>query len=168
MGNGHVHPKGSSIMTRRICIMCLLGSGLLFAADNPDETFGLKNGRFWNSLPDDAKPYFLIGLFEGWSFHRLRQAAFTVKEARAFTTSARFPTVDISDMLTSVYGNPENLELPIGWATMACYAVQRGDTTRDAVFMALRKALSDEVGRKDAHPANELDPMDVILNSRPK
>jgi len=155
-------------MMRRIFVLLLVGSCLLAAADNPDETRGLKNGRFWNSLPDDAKPYFLIGLFEGWSFHQLRAGAFTVKEAKAFMTSARFPTVDISAMLTSVYRDQENLELPIGWATMACFAIQRGETTRDAVFMALRKALSDDLRRTDAHLANELDPMDVILNSRPK
>lgn len=144
------------------------GKPKLAAADNDDETNGLKNGRFWSRLPDDAKPYFLIGLLEGWSFRQLRQGSITVKEAKAFWTRARFPAVDVSDMLTSIYRDPENLELPIGWATMACFAVQRGETTRDAVLMALRKALSDELKKPSPHPTNELDPMDVILNSRPK
>ena len=67
-------------------------------------------------------------------------------------------------MLISIYEAPENLDLPIGWAIMACYSVKRGDTTRDVVFKHLRKALSNELERKDPHPANDFDPMDVILN----
>jgi len=90
----------------------------------------------------------------------------TVKEAKAFY--GKFTTVDVAKMVTSVYEEPENLELPIAWVTMACFAVQRGDTTRDAAFMALRKHLSNELRRKDAHPFNEVDPIDIILNSRPK
>lgn len=155
-------------MTKTLCVVCLVGGGLLFAADKPEETLGLRNGRFWNSLADEARPFFLIGMLEGWQFHQLRAGAFTVKEAKAFWTSTSFTIGDLGDMLTSVYSEPENLDLPIGWAMMACHAVKRGDTTRDAVFMALRKALSDEVRRKDPHPANALDPMDVILNARPK
>lgn len=154
-------------MIRQAFILFLLG-GCLLAADNPDVTYGLDNGRFWNRLPDDAKPYFLIGMLEGWLFRQDRADFITVKEAMAFRAGATFPIGDLQNMLTSVYKEAENLELPIGWAMMACYAVQRGDATRDAVFMALRRALSDEMRRKDAHPANELDPMDVILNSTPK
>jgi hypothetical protein len=71
-------------------------------------------------------------------------------------------------MVTSVYEEPENLELPIGWVTMACFAVQRGETTRVAVFMALRKHLSNQLQRKEPHLANDVDPVDVIQNSRPK
>lgn len=155
-------------MTRRICILCLLGTGLLLAAGESDETYGLKNGRFWNHLPSDVQPSFLVGTLEGWRLRQSRETLITVKEIKAFTTSARFTTGDLADMLTSVYGDPENLELPIGWVIMACYAVQRGETTREAVFMALRKHLSNELQRKDAHPVNEVDPIDIIRNSRPK
>jgi hypothetical protein len=155
-------------MWKRVVTLCLLGTSVLLAADKQDETYHLKNGRFWNVMPSEVRPYFLTGILEGWSFHQSRAAFITVKEARAFSTTATFTVGDLENMLTSVYGDPENLELPIAWAMMACDAVQRGETTRDAAFMALRKALSDELKRQEPHPANELDPLDVILKSRPK
>jgi hypothetical protein len=154
-------------MWKRVVMLCLLGTSLLLAADKQDETYQLKNGRFWNVIPSEARPYFLTGILEGWSFHQSRAAFIPVKEAKAFT-STTFTVGDLEDMLTSVYRDPENLELPIAWAMMACDAVQRGETTRDAAFMELRKALSDELKRQEPHPANELDPLDVILKSRPK
>jgi hypothetical protein len=67
----HDHPKGGSVITKTICVLCLLASGLLLAADTSEETLGLKNGRYWSGLPADAQPYFLIGMFEGWTFRQL-------------------------------------------------------------------------------------------------
>jgi hypothetical protein len=155
-------------MWKRSVMLFLLGTSVLLAADKQDETFHLKNGRCWNLLPSDVQPYFLLGMYEGWNFHQSRADFITVKEARAFMTSSTFTIGDMGDMLTAVYKDTENLDLPIGWAILACKAVQRGETTRDAVFMALRKHLSTELQRKDPHPANEVDPIDVIKNSQPK
>ncbi len=152
-------------MKKVLCLLLLVGGGFLLA-DDPSTTFGLQNGRFWNAMSTDSRPYFLVGMFEGWHARQLRDDFITVKEAKAFY--GEFRTMDVAKMVTSVYGEPENLELPIAWVTMACFAVQRGDTTRDAVFMALRKHLSNELKRTDAHPFNEVDPIDIILNSRPK
>ena len=156
-------------MKRAVFCLFLVGACCLVMADeSPTETFGLKNGRFWNSLPSDSRPYFLIGMFEGWTFHQQRESSISVKEAKAFWSNAKFPAVDVTEMVTSVYREPENLNLPIAWVTMACFSVQRGETTRDAVFMKLRKYLSTEMQRTDTHPANEIDPIDIILGSPPK
>jgi hypothetical protein len=156
------------VMRRAICCFFLVGACLLTAEDSPTETLGLKNGRFWNALPSDSRPYFLIGMFEGWTFRQRRENSISIKEAKVFWASAKFPAVDVTEMVTSVYREPENLNLPIAWVTMACFSVQRGETTRDAVFMTLRKNISTEMQRTDAHPANEIDPIDIILSSRPK
>jgi hypothetical protein len=45
-------------------------------------------------------------------------------------------------MVTSIYADTENLAHPVGWVTLGCLAVQRGDTNRDAVMTALRKQMA--------------------------
>jgi hypothetical protein len=154
-------------LTKRLCFLFLIGSGLFLAASNPDDTYGdMKNGRFWNTLPSDARPFFLFGMLEGWQLRQLREQYIEAKVAKAFWMSGGgFTMGDLANMVTSVYNEPENLDLPIGWVAMGCYAVKRGDTTRDLVFMALRKHLSDSLSKK-AHPAFEDDPIDVIEKSR--
>src|SRR5271166_6027626 len=92
--------RAQKVMTRRICILLLLGSGFLLAADTSQETLGLQNGRFWNSLPPDAQPYFLMGLLEGWEIRQKRVGVLTKKEAMAFYTTTTFTFGDIGDMVT--------------------------------------------------------------------
>ncbi len=141
----------------------MIASVALIAADSPDQTFGLKNGRFWNSLPTaDTRHTFVMGLLDGWELRGHTEDAALGRVLTAMKTSSHFTMKDLSEMVTSVYSDIENLSLPIGWVVMGCFAVQRGDTTRDAVFMSLRKYLGTLSGRMDAVPITETDPTRLI------
>jgi hypothetical protein len=83
----------------------------------------------------------------------------------AFNSGGDFTTNDLADMVSSVYAETENIALPIGWVAMGCLAVQRGETTRAAVFLALRKYLGDVSNKKGFL---DIDPIEVIIKSLPK
>jgi hypothetical protein len=152
-------------MTRRICVLFVLGSGLLLAADTPETTFELMNGRFWNSLSSESRQMFLVAQRDGWILRGFTEDAIKAKVVQAF--AARTTVADVSDMVTSLYREAENVDLPIGWVVLGCLAVQRGETSRDAVLMALRRHLSEQLNKKDAN-RTELDPIDIIQNPEKK
>jgi hypothetical protein len=152
---------------KRLFLVILLTTASICAADNPEETFRMKNGRFWNGLvAPDNRVTFLLGLIDGWKLRETTKDVIPGKELIAWQGSPKATIGDLTEMITSVYGETENQTLPVGWVAMGCLAVQRGDATRDSVFMALRKHLAKELGRTDPHPANEIDPIDVILQFR--
>jgi hypothetical protein len=154
---------------KSLCLFLLLGTTAIYAADGPDQTFGMKNGRFWSGLPSDdaTRSAFLIGLFEGWHLRGDTQPIVPGSVIIAMNVSGRFTTDDLATMITSVYADTENLALPVGWVTMGCLAVQRGDTTRDLVFMALRKHLAGLMNRRDGVASSEVDAVNVIMQLRP-
>lgn len=71
-------------------------------------------------------------------------------------------------MVNLAYEDPENLSLPVGCVVMASFAVQRGETTREPVFAALRKFLADLLSRPGNKYGSESSPVDVILKFRKK
>ena len=145
-------------MFRLICSVLLLGSSLLIAAKNPDETWEMKNGRFWNDLPSDdsTRSIFLVGMLDGWHLRGFTEATIKGKVILAFNSGGDFTTNDLADMVSSVYAETENIALPIGWVAMGCLAVQRGETTRAAVFLALRKYLGDVSNKKGLRHSREV------------
>jgi hypothetical protein len=157
-------------MMKKLCLVFVLGAVALCAADGPNETFGMKNGRFWINLPsnDASRVAFLIGLLDGWELRGYTQDIVSGSVLIAMSSDGYFTTSDMANMVTSVYADTENLTLPVGWVALGCLAVQRGDTTRDAVFMALRKHLSSLRNRKDELSNPEIDAVNVIIQFHKK
>ncbi len=152
---------------KRTLLLMLFFCASVFAAERPDETFHMKNGRFWNSLvSSDSQLVFLLGLMDGWELRGTTKDVVLGKELIAWQGSPKSTMGDLTDMITAVYGETENQTLPVGWVAMGCLAVQRGDATRDAVFLVLRKHLTTVLGWTDSHPAKEIDPIDLILQFR--
>jgi hypothetical protein len=153
---------------KRLFLIILLATASIWAENNnPEETFEMKNGRFWNRLvSSDSRVTFLLGLIDGWKLREFTKDAILAKELIAWQGNPKATIGDLTEMITSVYGETENQTLPVGWVAMGCLAVQRGDATRDAVFIVLRKHLTTELGRTDPSPATEIDPIDVILQFR--
>jgi hypothetical protein len=48
----------------------------------------MKNGRFWNKLPSDVRPFFLFGMLEGWQLRQLHEQYIEAKVAKAFWRAA--------------------------------------------------------------------------------
>ncbi len=161
---------------KRLFVIFSLAIASLWA-DDPEQTLGMKNGRFWNNLSvppsittktgsgeETNKVVFLVGLIEGWKLESLTKDTIPAKEALAWRGGPESTISDLAATVTAVYKDTENQPLPIGWVVMGAFAVQRGDTTRDLVFMALRKHLSKMMDGQP-RPAAELDPTDVIIQS---
>jgi hypothetical protein len=156
---------------RKLLVVVLLAAPSIWAAESPEETFEMKNGRFWNHLGssrDDYKSAFILGLFDGWALRGMTKATVLGKEVIVWSSGPKSTVSDLATMVTSVYEEPENLPLPIGGVVMGAFAVQRGDTTRDLVFMALRKHLAKMLDSPAATPVSEVDPIDVIMQLRKK
>jgi hypothetical protein len=153
---------------KTICAIILAGSSLMFATDEPnDKTFGLENGRFWNTLKPDWKGVYVRGIYHGWKLRGNTEETMLGKVINAFVSSGNFDTNDLAAMVTSVYADAENLALPIGWVVLASLAVERGETDRTTVFLALRKQMT-ELLSGSARPNTAFDPLDTILASRGK
>jgi hypothetical protein len=98
------------------------------------------------------------GILDGWG---LRQ------EVTGTTVLPKDPTdigrliktyADLGAMITSMYQNAENLDLPIGWVVEACFAISRGETTRESVLLELMRQLRDKLN----NPLTETDPLPSI------
>jgi len=155
---------------KRLFVIFLLATASIWAADNPEETFEMKNGRFWTHLgsaTDEYKSAFLLGLIDGWTLRGMTKTSIPGKELIAWKAGPKSTLSDLAATVTSVYDETENQPLPIGWVVMGAFAVQRGDATRDLVFMALRKHLAQMMDGQ-ARPASEVDPIDVIMQFRKK
>jgi hypothetical protein len=153
---------------KRTLLVFLFVHASVFAQDGPDETFRMKNGRFWNGLASpDSQLAFLRGLMDGWELRGMTKDVVLGKELIVWRGNPKSTMGDLAEMITSVYAETENQPLPVGWAAMACLAVQRGDATRESVLMALRKHLAAQLGRSDPRPVNEIDPTTLILELRP-
>jgi hypothetical protein len=142
---------------KKLCILILAGSSLLFAADEPsDGTFGLENGRLWKTLRPDYRDMYIRGIFHGWVLRGDTEDTVMGKVINAMTASGNFRSNDLADMLTSIYADSENVALPIGWVVLASLAVERGEADRSTVLAALRKqmaTLSAKMGRPGSTPA---------------
>src|ERR1700680_4088130 len=100
---------------KRLCILIVAGSSLLFAADEPgDRTFGLENGRLWKTLGSDYRDMYIRGIFHGWQLRGNTEETMKGKVLTAMTASGNFRSNDLADMLTSIYADTENVALPIG------------------------------------------------------
>jgi hypothetical protein len=90
------------------------------------------------------------------------------EEIAAWSGGPKSMISDLAATVTSIYQEPENLALPIGWVVMGVFAVQRGDTTRDVVFMALRKHLAEVMDAQGSRPVplSEISPIQVIIKLR--
>jgi hypothetical protein len=136
------------------------------AADE-DKTYRLKNGRYWNSLPPESEgPYrlvFLTGILDGWELSEQTKEAILGKYIIVWDASGRFTTDELTVMITATYQQSENVNLPVGWVAMACLAVERGETTKDTIMLALRKHLAGLSGRTVY--GHDADPVDIILKN---
>jgi|SRR5579862_1944208 len=149
----------------KIVTAVLLSLVLLSAQSPRDQTFNLKNGRLWLSLPDDeTRSVFLMGQFDGWNL--LRNTEKEIKTAVLVVMGHGGPLtmVELAAMVTKAYAAPENLSLPIGWVVMASLAVQRGEVSGDVAFAALRKFLTGLTSRANGRViGSEMNPIDLIL-----
>ncbi|HUA17603.1 MAG TPA: hypothetical protein VMB25_02585 [Bryobacteraceae bacterium] len=138
-----------------------------------EETRGLRNGRFWNTVSESAQLGLLTGMADGWEMaYRAEVQEHSVLPILAHAWVSDLTHGEISKMVTTTYQQPENLTLPIGWVVLASLAIQRGETTQGTVFPALRKFLADlmsgkapiRFGNRDRNePANpDFSPINVI------
>src|SRR5579872_2251273 len=113
---------------KNLCTIILAASSLLFAAEERnDKTFGLENGRLWNSLQPDYRHVFLLGVLHGWQLRGNTEEVMKGRVINAFASSGNFHSDELADMVTSVYADTENVALPIGWVALASLAVERGE-----------------------------------------
>lgn len=146
-----------------ILLISILSRGAIAADKDGAETFGLKNGRFWNTLPEgSARPLFLLGILDGWELRGQTEDEVSGKVILALSPCGTIETEELAEMVTAAYKEPENRNLPVGWVMMANFAIQCGRTTRDVVFPALRKHLADVAGKTVFGGARG--PIDVILS----
>jgi hypothetical protein len=136
-----------------------------FACSQPaaDETFRLKNGRFWASLPSETQPMYLAGIVEGWELRADTEELVQGKVINALRRGGSVTYSELARMVSTAYSSAENLSLPIGWVLMADLAIQRGETTIEAVFPALRRHLSSISARKGGVESPGISPIDAIL-----
>ena len=154
-------------MNTLFAVAILAGSSLLFAADEPnDKTFGLENGRFWSTLKPDWKGAYLLGMLHGWELRGNTEKSIPGKVINALASSGNFDTNDLAAMVTSIYADTENIALPIGWVALAAMAVERGETNRNTVLVALRKQMTELLSGNSRRTEACFDPLDTILASR--
>jgi hypothetical protein len=106
---------------KKLFVVFLLAATSILAADNPEETFQMKNGRFWSHLgssADEYKSVFLLGLFDGWTLRGMTKETILGKELIVWTSGPKSTISDLAATVTSVYEEPENLPLPVGWVVM--------------------------------------------------
>src|SRR5262249_24607964 len=101
---------------------------------------------------------FILGLVDTWEFRNQIQDPITGSLLLALGASGGFRTDELSRMITSIYSDMENIQLPIGWVALACLAIERGDTDKASVLTALRKQLSTALS-KSSLEAKDLDPL---------
>ncbi|HTR39583.1 MAG TPA: hypothetical protein VMH80_27105 [Bryobacteraceae bacterium] len=110
----------------------------------------------------------LEGIIEGWSLHRQVNGPTAPEKYALNPGSTRRDFSDLAAMITSVYRDNENLDLPIGWVTLACFAIWRGETTRETAFPVLRRYLqtvrASVESQKGDTTTDRLDPMPAILS----
>jgi hypothetical protein len=162
--SGIVHHSKETKM-RQLCLVVVVGALSLSAADGPEATFSMKNGRFWNTLTTNNayRPAFVIGLLDGWTLRGYTEDVIGGKVIVAMSGTGQFTTDDLAEMITSVYAETENLTLPVGWVVLGCLAVQRGEATRDLVFMTLRRHLSSLRASKEKLSNSDVDAVRVIM-----
>jgi hypothetical protein len=151
-------------------LLLLLPLLLLRAADNygtcvaPTTDGGcaqsLKNGRFWTQglHTGNQRHAYVLGMLDSWEFRTSVQDRISGAELSAFV-AGNSRTEDLTAMIDSVYGQPENLSVPIGWIAVACLAVQRGEWKRDAIMTELRAHLE----RLRPGTSQETSPLGVIF-----
>ncbi len=141
----------------------------------------MKNGRYWNhtlclpkayyakhDIPADTfQVLFLVGLIDGWKLEKITKGVIPVTEALVWQGGPESTLSDLAATVSDAYEAAENQPLPIGWVLLGALAVQRGDTTRDLVFMALRKHLTQMMDGQ-TRPATALDPTEVIMQFHKK
>jgi hypothetical protein len=131
---------------------------------NEEQTFGVKNGRFWNPLSSDSeRTLFLVGLEDGWSLRAQTEDTVSGKVILALhPCNSPMTYGEEAEMITSAYKEPENRGLPVGWVLMANSAIHCGQTSGAAVFPALRRHLADVYGKGAS--GNQIAPIDTILS----
>jgi hypothetical protein len=131
---------------------------------NDDQTIGMKNGRFWNSLTTDSeRTLFVLGLRDGWSLRGNTEDTVSGKIILAFHPCNSSMTYgEEVEMISAAYREPENRGLPVGWVLMANSAIHCGKTAGSSVFPALRRHLAEISGKTAA--GDELAPIDTILS----
>jgi hypothetical protein len=151
---------------RIACAVALLGTSLLFAQEDIGRTFGLLNGQYWKEIgSEDARSIFITGMIDGWDARKFTEHVSIVDNI--YSASGRVTMRDIAVMVSAAYSDRTNVNLPIAWVTMACLAIQKGETTKELVFPALRSHMT--AMSQGMHELTEVNPIPVIWKaSRPR
>jgi hypothetical protein len=85
---------------------------------SPNQTTpdGFRNGRYWNTLDDNLRTFYLVGYFEGFGKALREFLTPTTKERVLAIEASNVPGVGHGEILTAVsrfYAEPENLNIPI-------------------------------------------------------
>ena len=164
------------LLTSLALVLCPLASTATSPKEDHSETFRLKNGRFWMGLSDVARPYFLMGLADGWTLRGHTEETVKGSVILALSSCSDTSYGELAEMVTAAYEQPENRVLPIGWVMMADLAIGCGKTTPEKVFPALLKhltAVNDAVSksritREEGVYVSRISPIDVIAAASEK
>jgi hypothetical protein len=114
---------------------------------------------------DDVRSIFITGMNDGWEARKFTER--TAISDNIFSASGRVRMSDIAAMVSAAYSDRTNVNLPIAWVAMACLAIQKGETTRELVFPALRSHMT--AMSQGMHDLTEVNPIPVIWkSSRPR
>jgi hypothetical protein len=131
----------------------------------------MNNGRYWNAIDGpEAQSAYLAGVLDGWFLGMANEDGVKGKYLNIFSRGrgGPFSTADLANMLTSIYRDAENLNLPIKWIAMASFAIVRGETSRESVLPALRRYLGSQTPGPDGSTPLPPTPVDVINAARLK
>lgn len=152
---------------KALCILVLLLATRSSGAQAPsDKTFGLDNGRFWNALAPVNREAYVAGILEGWQLRGFTENIVQARVLHLFNADAQFTSSAVTDIVSSIYRDTENISLPVGWVVLASLAIERGENDRDTVLLSLRKKMSQLRKTRDPRPGTDLIPFDAILGSK--
>jgi len=124
-------------------------------------TLGMRNGSFWTQMflqDKSAAQGYLCGVAEGWLLRGDTEDSTSGMTLLLSPGSESYDT--LTDMVTSVYKDTANQELPIPWVLLAEISVLRGKTSNDRVLPALRRHLfklrTSTSSGTDLSPENEI------------
>lgn len=108
-----------------------------------------------------------MGITDGWELRGETENSAMGMVLNALRSDSSITFGELAQMVNSTYRQPENRSLPVGWVLMASMAVQRGETTKEREFPALRRHLSKCLDTSRIVPGSEINPLDTIRQVSP-
>jgi hypothetical protein len=154
---------------KALCVLGFLLATQLSGAEEPgNKTFGLDNGRFWNTLTPANRQTYVEGILQGWQLRGFTEELVEARVLHLFNADGQFNSSDVADIASTIYRNADNLPLPVGWVVLAALTVERGENDTHTILAALRKKMSELRKTREPRMGTDLIPIDAILGGKKK